>query len=61
MPAQSAQHFGLVVYALRKLQQGQNAWMVPPWMAAGVQVWGCAERNPMLKIRMDADFQPRQR
>jgi hypothetical protein len=23
MPAQSATHFGLVVYALRKLQQGQ--------------------------------------
>jgi hypothetical protein len=25
MPAQSAAHFGLVVYALLKLQQGQNA------------------------------------
>jgi hypothetical protein len=25
----------------------------PPWMAAGVQVWGCALRNPMFKNGTD--------
>jgi hypothetical protein len=32
---------------------------VPPWRAAGYQVWCCALRNTMPKIRMDADFRQR--